>query len=130
MDAEKCTGCERCVAVCKVGAASVGDGKAVIDYDKVHHLRPMSSELPRGGPVLRRGRLHALRRGSRKLAPYDGWILRDFVGREEILPLLGWVLEVFRSRANPGIRLREFIKTIGFEDFRRRVTSADPDQGR
>ncbi len=62
--------------------------------------------------------------------PSEGWILRDFVGREVILPLIGQILEVFRSRANPGIRLREFIKTIGFEDFRRRVASADPDQGR
>ncbi len=34
MDLEKSTGCEKCVQVCKVGAASVVDGKAVIDYDK------------------------------------------------------------------------------------------------
>jgi coenzyme F420 hydrogenase subunit beta len=51
-------------------------------------------------------------------------MLRDFVPREEVLPLIGRILEVYRAGAKPGMRLREFINTIGFEEFRRRVESS------
>jgi coenzyme F420 hydrogenase subunit beta len=62
--------------------------------------------------------------------PHEGWILRDFVGREEILPLIGRIREVYRAGAKPGMRLLEFINTIGFEEFRRRVEADDADPGR
>lgn len=34
IDLERCTGCGKCLEVCKVGATSIVEGKAVIDYDK------------------------------------------------------------------------------------------------
>lgn len=129
MDAEKCTGCERCVAVCKVGAASVVDGKAVIDYDKCIMCGRCVVNCPGGARYSAEDGYMLFVGGRGSWPPLEGWILRDFVGREEILPLIGRILEVYGAGAKPGMRLREFIKTIGFEEFRRRVASADSDQG-
>lgn len=34
VNSEKCIGCEACEAVCSVGAITVKQGRALIDYDK------------------------------------------------------------------------------------------------
>jgi coenzyme F420 hydrogenase subunit beta len=56
--------------------------------------------------------------------PHEGWMLRDFVPREEVLPLIDRVLAVYRAGAKPGMRLREFINSIGFGEFKRRIESS------
>ena len=86
MDTEKCTGCERCVAVCKVGAASVVDGKAVIDYDKCIMCGRCVVNCPGGARYSAEDGYMLFVGGRGSWPPFEGWILRDFVGREEILP--------------------------------------------
>jgi len=44
------------------------------------------------------------------------------------MPLIGRILEVYREGAKPGMRLREFINSIGFEEFKRRVLSSEAEK--
>ncbi len=60
--------------------------------------------------------------------PHEGWMLRDFVAREEVIPLIGRILEVYRAGAQPGMRLREFIKSVGFEEFKGKVLSSEAEK--
>jgi len=55
-------------------------------------------------------------------------MLRDFVAREEVIPLIGRILEVYRAGAQPGMRLREFIKSVGFEEFKGKVLSSEAEK--
>ena len=130
LDLEKCTGCGKCVEVCKVGAASVVEGKAVIDYGKCAMCGRCVVNCPVGARYTAEDGYMFFVGGRGSWPPHEGWIFRDFVGREEILPLIGRILEVYRAGAKPGMRLLEFINTIGFEEFRRRVEAADADPGR
>ncbi len=51
-------------------------------------------------------------------------MLRDLVPREEVLPLMGWIPEVYRVGAKPGLWLGKFINSIGAEEFKRRGESS------
>jgi len=125
MDLEKSTGCEKCVQVCKVGAASVVDGKAVIDYDKCVMCGRCVVNCPVGARYTAEDGYMLFVGGRGSWPPHEGWMLRDFVAREEVMPLIGRILEVYREGAKPGMRLREFINSIGFEEFKRRVLSSE-----
>jgi NAD-dependent dihydropyrimidine dehydrogenase PreA subunit len=46
VDAEKCTGCESCVATCPVEVISMVDGKAVIDADECIDCGACVDECP------------------------------------------------------------------------------------
>ena len=124
LDLEKCTGCGKCVEVCKVGAATVVDGKAVIDYDKCVMCGRCVVNCPVGARYTAEDGYMLFVGGRGSWPPHEGWMLRDFVDRDEILPLIDRILEVYRAGAKPGMRLREFINSIGFEEFKRRVLSS------
>ncbi len=44
------------------------------------------------------------------------------VPREEVMPHLKRVVQVHQQGAKPGMRMREFINSIGFEEFQKRVS--------
>lgn len=130
MDLEKCTGCEKCVEVCKVGAASVVDGKAVIDYDKCVMCGRCVVNCPVGARYTAEDGYMFFVGGRGSWPPHEGWMLRDFVTREEVVPLIERILEVYRESAKPGMRLLEFINSIGFEEFKRRILSYEVEKAR
>lgn len=125
MDLEKCTGCGKCVEVCKVGAASVVNEKAVIDYDKCVMCGRCVVNCPVGARYTAEDGYMLFVGGRATWPPHEGWTLRDFVKREEIMPLIEKILEVYKEEAKPGMRLREFIDSIGFEEFKKRVLSSE-----
>lgn len=43
------------------------------------------------------------------------------VPRENIMPLIEQIVQVYKEGAKPGMRMREFINSIGFEEFKKRV---------
>lgn len=118
---DKCTGCGKCVEVCKVGATKIVDGKAVIDYDKcvmcgrcVAVCRQAAKYSAENGFIVFVG-------GRGSWPPHEGWTLCDMVPENEVLPLIERILQVYKEGAKPGMRMREFINSIGFEEFRKRV---------
>jgi len=125
LDLEKCTGCGKCVEVCKVGAASVVDGKAVIDYDKCIMCGRCVVNCPVGARYTAEDGYLLFVGGRGSWPPHEGWVLRDFVKREEVIPLIERILEVYTKDAKTGMRLKEFIDSIGFEEFKTRVLAAE-----
>ena len=100
--------------VCKVGAASLIDEKAVIDYDR---CIMWVVNCPVGARYSAEDGYMFFVGGRGSWPPHEGRILQYFVSREDIMPLIERILEVYNEQAKPGMRLREFINTIGFEEF-------------
>jgi anaerobic sulfite reductase subunit C len=121
LDLEKCTGCGKCVEVCKVGATSIVDDKAVIDYDKCIMCGRCVVNCPVGARYSAEDGYLLFVGGRGSWPPHEGWILRDFIKREEVIPQIERILEVYKEQAKPGMRLREFIESIGFEEFKKQV---------
>ena len=121
IDLEKCTGCGKCVEVCKVAATKIVDGKAVIDYNKCVMCGRCVVNCPGAARYSAEKGYIIFVGGRGSWPPHEGWTLQDFVPREEIIPLIERILQVYREGAKPGMRMREFINSIGFEEFKRRV---------
>jgi len=123
IDLDKCTGCGKCVEVCKVGATRIVEGKAVIDYDKCVMCGRCVVNCPEAAKYSAEKGYIIFVGGRGSWPPHEGWVLRDFVAREEVLPLIDRILEIYKEGAKPGMRMREFINGIGFDEFKRRVLS-------
>ncbi len=111
-DLEKRTGCGKCGLQGRCGLS--GRRKSGDRLRQVYHV---GGKLSGGCQVLCQRRIHLLRQRGKKLSPHEGWILQDFVSREDIMPLIERILEVYKEQVKPGMRLREFINTTGFEEF-------------
>jgi len=121
LDLDKCTGCGKCVEVCKVGATSLIDEKAVVDYDKCIMCGRCVVNCPVGARYSTEDGYLLFVGGRGSWPPHEGWILRDFIKREDVLPQIERILAVYKERAKPGMRLKEFIESIGFEEFKNLV---------
>jgi len=121
IDLEKCTGCGKCVEVCKVGATKIVDGKAVIDYSKCVMCGRCVAVCPEAAKYRAAEGFIVFVGGRGSWPPHEGSTLSDMVPREEIIPLIERILQVYREGAKPGMRMREFINSIGFEEFKKRV---------
>jgi len=121
IDLEKCTGCGKCVEVCKVGATKIVDGKAVIDYNKCVMCGRCVVNCPEAAKYSAENGYIVFVGGRGSWPPHEGWTLCDLVPREGIMPLIERILQVYKEGAKPGMRMREFINSIGFEEFKRRV---------
>lgn len=121
LDFDACTGCGKCVEVCKVGATSIVDGKAVIDYDRCIMCGRCVIACPEKARYSAEEGYMFFVGGRGSWPPYEGWILREFVARDDVLPLIERIVGVYREHGVQGKRLREFISSIGFEEFKRLV---------
>jgi len=121
IDLDRCTGCGKCVEVCKVGATKIVDGKAVIDYDKCVRCGRCVAVCPEAAKYSVENGFIVFVGGRGSWPPHEGWTLCDMVPREGVMPLIERILQVYREGAKPGMRMREFINSIGFEEFKRRV---------
>ncbi len=124
LDLDKCTGCGKCVEVCKVGAATLVDKRAVVDYDKCIMCGRCVVNCPVGARYSAEDGYMFFVGGRGSWPPHEGWILQDFVSREDIMPLIERILKVYKEQAKPGMRLREFINTVGFEEFKKQVLTS------
>lgn len=125
LDMDTCTGCGKCVTVCKTGATSIVDGKAVIDYEKCLYCGRCVVVCPEGARFRGMEGFLMFVGGRGSWPPYEGWILRKFIKREEIIPQIRKILEFYIENGTPKQRLREFIKQMGFDEFRRNVILND-----
>ncbi|MDD4651283.1 MAG: 4Fe-4S binding protein [Methanothrix sp.] len=118
---DKCTGCGKCVEVCKVGATRIVDGKAVIDYGKCVMCGRCVAACPGAAKYSAENGFIVFVGGRGSWPPHEGWVLCDMVPEGAVMPLLEKIVQVYRGGAKPGMRIREFISSIGFEEFKKRV---------
>jgi dissimilatory sulfite reductase (desulfoviridin) alpha/beta subunit len=116
---DACTGCGKCVEVCKVGATSIVDGKAVIDYDKCIMCGRCVSNCPEGARYSAQEGYLLFVGGRGSWPPHEGVILCDFLPRDKVIPMIERIVKVYKERGEPKKRLREFINAIGFDEFKR-----------
>ena len=121
IDLEKCTGCGKCIEICKVGATKIIDGKAIIDYDKCVRCGRCVAVCPEAAKYSAENGYILFVGGRGSWPPHEGWILCDMIPRENIMPLIEQIVKVYKEGAKPGMRMREFINSIGFEEFKKRV---------
>lgn len=121
LDIEACTGCGRCVTVCKKGATKIVDGKAIVDYDKCIYCGRCVVACPEGARFRGMDGFLMFVGGRGSWPPYEGYILREFISRDEIIPQIKKILEYYLENGEPKKRLREFINKTGWEEFKEAV---------
>ncbi|MFP4545317.1 MAG: 4Fe-4S dicluster domain-containing protein [Methanomassiliicoccales archaeon] len=121
LDMDTCTGCGKCVAVCKPGATSLVDGKAVIDYDKCLFCGRCVVACPEDARFKAEDGFLMFVGGRGSWPPHEGWILREFITRDEIVPQVRRIIDFYKEKAEPKTRMREFIRSVGFDEFKERV---------
>jgi anaerobic sulfite reductase subunit C len=121
LDFEACTGCGKCVPVCKKGATSIVNNKAVVDYEKCIYCGRCIVACPEGVRFKGEDGFLMFVGGRGSWPPYEGWILRELIRRDEIIPQIKKILEFYIENGDPKKRLREFINQIGWEEFKQAV---------
>ncbi len=122
LDIEACTGCGRCVTVCKKGATKIVDGKAIVDYDKCIYCGRCVVACPEGARFRGMDGFLMFVGGRGSWPPYEGYVLREFIQRDEIVPQIQRILEYYLENGEPKKRLREFINKTGWEEFKEAVS--------
>ena len=118
-DLAKCRGCKTCqiVKTCPVGAASVVDGKLLIDEEKCNHCGRCVTKCP----------FHAVDESTYGYKIYIGgrWgkrvahgqkLDKVFLDEEEVLSVLEKAILLFREQGKTGERFADTINRLGFEN--------------
>ncbi|MGP8319568.1 MAG: Coenzyme F420 hydrogenase/dehydrogenase, beta subunit C-terminal domain [Methanosarcinaceae archaeon] len=123
IDNEKCTGCGRCLELCKYGALSISGGKAVIDRDLCRNCGWCVRGCPHEGAVEDMVGYSVWIGGNDARRPTDGVLLKPFCTKEEIPELVNKVASVFvKYRTKPGKeRLGNIIELVGEGQFIKEV---------
>jgi len=123
LNIDDCTGCGKCVEVCKTKAASIVDGKAKIDYDKCIMCGRCVINCPAGARYSSEEGFIMFVGGRGSWPPSEGHILHELIPGEEVLDQIERIIAVYKEKGKPGKRLKEFIENIGFEEFKIMVKS-------
>ena len=115
IDTEKCTGCTRCVELCKFNAISISGGKAVIDTELCGNCGWCVRGCPHEAAVEDKSGYSLWIGGNDARRPTDGILLKSFCTKEEIPALVEKIGSVFvKYRTQPGKeRLGNIIERIG-----------------
>ena len=125
IDNEKCTGCGRCVELCKFNALSISGGKAVIDKDLCGNCGWCVRGCPHEAALEDKIGYSVWIGGNDARKPTDGILLKEFCTKEEIPALIDKIGSVFvKYRTKPGKeRLGNIIDLVGEGQFVREVMS-------
>jgi dissimilatory sulfite reductase (desulfoviridin) alpha/beta subunit len=118
---DKCTGCGKCVAVCKKGAISIKNKKAVVDYDKCVMCGRCIAACPEGARGVAQTGFTMFVGGRGSWPPFEGWVLHEFIDENDVIPQIRKILDVYIEMGEPKKRLREFILKTGFDEFKKLV---------
>ncbi len=121
VDEEKCKGCGMCEKVCKVGAASVGEGKkSVTDYNLCAMCGRCVLYCPSSVRIAEKTGVSITVGGGGSWPVTEGPILVTMIGLDQVIPLVGKILNYYKENALPAEkRLRPFVKRIGIEKLKK-----------
>jgi coenzyme F420 hydrogenase subunit beta len=122
-DVEKCTGCGRCVEVCKYNALKIVDGKSVRDMDLCRNCGWCVRDCPHEAMVEEKRGFYLYIGANDARRPTQSILLRTFVTEEEIPPIVDKILKLLgKYRTQPGKqRLGNIIAQIGVGEFIREL---------
>ncbi|MDD2954798.1 MAG: FAD-dependent oxidoreductase [Oscillospiraceae bacterium] len=126
LDAEKCRGCKLCQVekACPIGAASLGDGKLLIDPKACNHCGRCVGKCPfRALEEHTDGyRVYIGGRWGKKVA--QGRCLTPvFSSREEVLQVVEKAILLFREQGITGERFADTVARLGFEQVEAQLLS-------
>lgn len=123
LNIDDCTGCGKCVEVCKTGATTMDDGKVTIDYDKCNMCGRCIVACPAHARFSAEDGFIMFVGGRGSWPPHEGQILHELISRGEVVDQIDRIVTIYKEKGKPGKRLKEFIENIGFEEFKRMVKS-------
>jgi len=121
VDEEKCKGCGMCEKVCKMGAVAISENKkSDTDYNLCTMCGRCILFCPSSARVTDKTGVTVTVGGGGSWPVTEGAILVTMIGLEQVVPLVGKILDYYRKNSIPGEkRLRPFVKRIGIEQLRK-----------
>ena len=125
---DKCRGCKTCQIVnnCPVKAASVVDGKVVIDKELCNHCGRCLGKCPfKAFEQSTNGyRVYIGGRWGKKVARGQ-YLEKIFTDKEEVLNVVEKAILLFREQGVTGERFADTVARIGFENVQEQLLSDD-----
>ncbi len=120
VDREKCDGCGKCVEVCKMKAITLDEeNKATINESKCKMCGRCMLSCPISAIYPEKQGVTILIGGHGSWPPFSGEILAKMIKVEDVVPLVGRILDFYKNNALPKEkRLRPMVKRIGIEKLR------------
>ena len=118
----ECTGCGECEAVCEESAIVLNDGFLVsIDEELCVQCGACAQICPTNSLSTAAGTFRVLVGGKLGRHPQLGRELVSDLNDQQVLELVGVIVEFFKANAKSGERLGALINRVGWEDFRKEV---------
>ena len=128
IDLEKCRGCKKCAigTGCPMKAASVVDGKVVIDETICNNCGRCAGRCPFGafGEGKPAWKVCIGGRWGKKVGQGRP-LSRLFTSGEEVLSVVEKTILFYKENGNPGERFADTIARLGFENVEREILSDD-----
>ena len=128
IDLEKCRGCKKCAigTGCPMKAASVVDGKVVIDETICNNCGRCAGRCPFGafGEGKPAWKVCIGGRWGKKVGQGRP-LSRLFTSEEEVLSVVEKTILFYKENGNPGERFADTIARLGFENVEREILSDD-----
>lgn len=122
-DVEKCTGCGRCVEVCKYNALAIVDGKSVRNMDLCRNCGWCVRSCPHEAMVEEKRGFNLYIGANDARRPTQSILLRTFISEEEVPAIVDRILALLNKyRTQPGKqRLGNIIDQVGVGEFIREL---------
>lgn len=132
VDEEKCDGCGKCVETCLMKAIAVNENmKAVINRNKCKMCGRCMNTCPISAVYAEEKGFSIVVGGRGTWPAFKGDILAEIVRMEEVVPLVGKILEYYKANALPHEkRLRPFVKRIGIGTMRQEILGTEKPVGK
>ncbi len=123
VDKERCDGCGKCIEVCKMKAIILDDqNKAIINESKCKMCGRCMLNCPISAIYAEKQGVTVLIGGHGSWPPFSGEILAKMIKVEDTVPLVGRILEYYKTNALPTEkRLRPLVKRVGIENLRKEL---------
>jgi anaerobic sulfite reductase subunit C len=123
VDLEKCDGCGKCVEMCLMKAITINEyKKAEINSGKCKKCGRCIQNCPISAISAKEKGFTILLGGRGSWPAFTGETLADMVKSEDVVPLVGKILDYYKKNALPEEkRLRPFVKRIGIEKLKEEV---------
>lgn len=125
---DKCRGCKVCQIekACPVNAASVADGKIVIDESVCNHCGRCLGKCPFKAFEEYTGgyRIYIGGRWGKKVAR-GHYLEKVFTDREEVLNIVEKAILLFREQGMTGERFADTVARLGFENVQKQLLADD-----